>query len=293
MFHANFLGRIVGRLASVPVVITSRRNVDIGGDLRELLNRWTSSLDDAVVAVCESARELEIERSRVVPDKVITIYNGVAVARFAVSNRRAAAHVRETFGIPLEAPLLGSVCRLHLQKGYADLLTALTRVQARVPAVRLLLVGEGELRSQLEAQAQAMGLSEAVIFAGARTDVPEILAGLDVFVLPSLWEGMSNAVLEAMAAGLPVVATGVGGTPEVVVDGVTGLLVAAGDAGALARSLTRLLCDPELRRRMGQAGRERVAQRFTVGRMVEQTQRLYERLLRGKGIIPDSGAPIR
>jgi glycosyltransferase involved in cell wall biosynthesis len=175
--------------------------------------------------------------------------------------------------------LLGLVARLHRQKGLGDLLAAVAWVRERVPDVRLLLIGEGELRDELEAQARALGLSGAVIFAGIRTDVAEIVAALDIFVLPSLWEGTSNAVLEAMAAGLPIVATAVGGTPEVVVDGVTGLLVPPRDPSALAGALVTLLQDADLRHRMGRAGRERVKQYFSLERMVRRTEALYEELL--------------
>jgi sugar transferase (PEP-CTERM/EpsH1 system associated) len=286
MFHANFAGRIVGRLARVPIVVTSRRNVNIGGTLREFLNRWTARLADRVIAVCEMARQAEIERARVSPDKVVTIHNGVDTREFVALDARAATRARRAFGIPAGAPLVGAAGRLHRQKGFADLITALAQVRERFPAVRLLLVGDGELRGDLEAHAQALGLSEVVVFAGLRTDIPEILAGLDLFALPSLWEGLPNVVLEAMAAGLPVAATAVGGTPEIVVDGVTGILVPPQDPEVLAQAITRLLGDPGLRHRMGQAGQERVAQRFTVERMVEQTERLYERLLVEKEITP-------
>jgi glycosyltransferase involved in cell wall biosynthesis len=124
-----------------------------------------------------------------------------------------------------------------------------------------------------------------VVFAGHRTDVPEILQALDIFVLPSNWEGLPNAVLEAMAAGLPVVATRVGGVPEVVVEGQTGILVPPRDPNALADALLTLLRDPNLRRRMGQAGRQRVQEYFSVDQMVSKTETLYEQLLSEKGLI--------
>ena len=279
MFHANIPGRVLGRLASVPIIITSRRNENIGGVLRERLNRWTARLDDRVIAVCELARQAEIERATVSPEHVVTIYNGIDAQQFSATNPQVVAQVRQAFGIPVDALLVGTVGRLHRQKGFTDLLTAIAQVQEHILTVRLLLVGDGELRDDLEIQAQSSGLSDVVTFTGARSDVPEILAGLDVFVLPSLWEGMPNVVLEAMAASLPVVATAVGGTPEVVVDGVTGLLVPPRDPDALAQAITRLLRDPDLRRKMGRAGRERVERHFGVERMVQATEALYEELV--------------
>jgi glycosyltransferase involved in cell wall biosynthesis len=192
--------------------------------------------------------------------------------------------MRRTFGVQAQGLLVGTVGRLHPQKGFASLLAAVARVRERLPAIRLLLVGGGALRRDLVARAEALGLAEVVIFAGSRGDVPEILAALDLFVLPSLWEGLPNAVLEAMAAGLPVVATAAGGTPEVVVDGETGLLVPPGDVTALAEAIERLLRDPGLRRKMGEAGRKRVEGHFTIEQTVAQTVALYETLLRQKGL---------
>jgi len=283
MFHANVVGRVIGRLAKVPIIVSSRRNVYIGKRWRELLNRWTAPLDDRVIAVCELARQAEIERARVAPDHVVTIYNGVDVNQFSAMSAQAAARIRRGFGIPLDAPLLGAVGRLHPQKDFATLLAAVAQVQEHIPTVQLLLVGDGELRGDLEAQTRLLGLSEIVTFAGHRADIPEILATLDLFVLPSLWEGMPNAVLEAMAAGLPVVATAVGGTPEVVVDGVTGLLVTPRDPDALANAINRLLSNDDLRRKTGRAGRDRVGQHFSVHEVVRQVETLYETLLLEKG----------
>ena len=186
--------------------------------------------------------------------------------------------------------MVGSLGRLHPQKGFSDLLTAFAQVRQRIPSVRLFVAGDGELRDDLEAQARSLGMAAVVTFAGVRADVSEVLAALDVFVLPSLWEGMPNAVLEAMASGLPVVATAVGGTPEVVVDGVTGLLVPPQDPGALAQAIGHLLRDPDLRRRMGRAGRRRVEEHFDVRETVRQVESLYETLLREKGRFLDSAA---
>jgi sugar transferase (PEP-CTERM/EpsH1 system associated) len=283
MFHANVLGRVLGRRAGVPIIITSRRNVNIGGTLREFLKRQTAGMDDRIIAVCEIAREAEIKRAMMSPDKVVTIYNGISAERFVDLDPQTAARTRQTFRIPVEAPLLGSVGRLHPQKGFTDLLTAFAQIRERIPSVRLFLAGGGKSRADLEAQARSLGLSEAVTIAGVRADVPEVLAALDVFVLPSRWEGMPNAVLEAMAAGLPVVATAVGGTPEAVVDGVTGLLVPPRDPGALVQAIEWVLRDPNLRRRMGQAGRKRVEQHFSIEDTIRQTEALYETLLSEKG----------
>ncbi len=284
MFHANLPGRLLGRLAGVPIVITSRRNVNIGGPARERLLRWTSGLDDAVIAVCELARQAEIERAGAAPHHVATIYNGVDVTAFSRSDPEADARIRDTFDIPADAPLLGAIGRLHPQKDFGTLLAAVAQLRRQVPDAHLLLVGDGELREELVNHARSLGLGDCVTFAGHRTHIPEILAAIDVFTLTSLWEGLPNVILEAMAAGLPVVATRVGGVPEVVVAGETGLLVPPRDPDALSRAIVTLLRDPALRQTMGRAGQERVRHRFSVEQMVRRTESLYERLLAEKGL---------
>jgi len=284
MFHANVPGRVIGRLAGVPIIITSRRNVEIGGEMRERLLRWTAGLDDKVIAVCELARRAQIERTHAAPQNVVTVHNGLDVAEFGTLNPEARATTREAFGIPPTAPLVGSVGRLHPQKDFATLLKAMVCVRDRLPDAHLLLVGDGDLKPELVSQARSLELAQTVTFAGHRTDIPEILSAVDLLVLPSLWEGLPNALLEAMAAGLPVVATAVGGTPEVVVDGVTGFLVPPRDPQALADAILRLLRNPELRQRMGEAGRARVAAHFSIEQMVHKTEALYEQLLAEKGL---------
>jgi glycosyltransferase involved in cell wall biosynthesis len=173
---------------------------------------------------------------------------------------------------PHAGAVVGNVARLVEQKGHRDLLAAL----ARVPDARLVLVGEGPLRPELERLAASLGIGERVEFLGHRDDVPELLAGFDVFAFPSLFEGLCLAVIEAQAAGVPVVATPVGGIRETVIDGQTGLLVPPHDPAALAAGIARLLADPEEARRLARAARAQSA-RFSLERMVEATLALYER----------------
>ena len=281
LFHANFLGRIVGQLARVPVIITSRRNVEIGGPWRERLKRWTVSLDDKIVAVCAAARQAEIERAGAPPEKVVTIYNGIEPNDYTVNARQT---IRREFDVPPSAKLLGTVGRMHPQKGHVYLLTALRRVRERFPDARLLVVGDGRLRAQLQSQVHEQQLEDGVTFTGVRSDIPEILSALDLFVLPSLWEGLPNVILEAMAAGLPVVATAVGGAPELVADGQTGLLVPPAQAEALEQAIMQMLENPAQAKNMGQAGHERVLTHFSLAQTVAATTALYDELLTAAGV---------
>lgn len=285
LFHANLLGATVGKLAGVPAIIATRHNVNIGGSHREQVYRWSSRLCDAVVAISAEVQRVQLQRSRTPSSRVTLIPNGVQVDTFVDADQRAVDALADEWHIAPHTPVIGTLARLHEQKGHVYLLDAVARLRRELPTIKVLVVGDGALRRPLEAQSQDLGLSDAVIFTGTRREVPEILALLDVFVLPSLWEGLPIALLEAMAAGLPVVATPVGGVPEVVVDGATGLLVPPRDPEALANAILALLRQPDLRCRMGSAGQARVRERFSIERMIRDTDALYQRLLAKKGLL--------
>jgi len=272
--HANVLGRVVGRLAGVPVVV-STTHVAEPRRWHLLLERWTVSLVDRVVAVSEAVRRYMVEQARIPAEKILVIRNGVDPSRFRV--RRGEFRQRE--GIPADRLLVTTVGRLHEQKGLGGLLEAARLVVSERPEVRFLVVGEGPQRRELLRLRDRFGLEEHVRFLGFRPDVPQILADSDVFVLPSLWEGLAIALLEAMAAGLPVVVTDVEGVREVVTDGETGLVVPPADDGALVAALGRLLSDPGLRKRLALAGHEQVARHFGWEKVVSDTMALYDTLL--------------
>jgi glycosyltransferase involved in cell wall biosynthesis len=214
-----------------------------------------------------------VQRIGADPAKTVVIPNGVDLPGAAgLMDKRTA---RQALGLPVEGVLVGSVARLDPVKRLDVLLEALVRVEG----ARAFVVGYGSEEQRLTEMARELGLGDRIHFAGYQQDVWPWLAACDVFVLSSDWEGMPNAVLEAMGAGLPVAATAAGGTPDVVVDGVTGLLVSPGDAVALAAALDRLVQDGDLRRSMGAAGRQRVEEQFSAQRMVERTQALYTEML--------------
>ena len=284
LFHANFLAATVGRLARVPVIIATRHSVEIGGRYREWVNRLVRPLCDAVVAVSRQVYEAEAHRSGVNSDKLVMIPSGVREQILDDVDQASMERLRSMWKIQPESRLIGTVGRFVEPKGYTYLLDALAKIRTQISDTKALLVGDGALRRSMEEKARELGLSDTVVFTGTRRDVPGILALLDVFVLPSLWEGLPIALLEAMAAGLPIVATAVGGTPEVVVDGVTGLLVPPRNPDALAKAVLTLLHDPGLRQKMGQAGKERVREHFSVEKMVKETEGLYQRLLAEKGL---------
>jgi glycosyltransferase involved in cell wall biosynthesis len=231
---------------------------------------------DRYIAVSrEIAGEL-IERFRWPAAKVEVVHNAVDVERFDVS---AAPALRAQLGASARRPLVLTLGRLDEQKGYPVLLEA----AARLPEALIVIAGKGPERPALEALAAGLGIAERVRFLGHRTDIPQLLAACDVFVLPSLYEGSSLAVLEAMAARRAVLSSAIGGTEELIDDGDSGLLVPPGDAAALEDALDRLLADRKLRETLGARARERVEASFTRQAMADQVVEIYERVLADAG----------
>lgn len=253
-------------------VVTRRMEHRTGGwwKISFLYNRGV----DKVVAISESVRHMLL-KAGVQDDKVCVILAGVEINKFMSGERQ---FWRNRFELAKDDPVVGFVGGLTWRKGIEILLHAAPSLLVKYPTCRILLVGDGPLREPLVRMAHQLGIDHNVVLAGRHEDVTGILAAIDVFVLPSLREGLGVAVLEAMAAAKPVVASRVGGLSESVVDGETGFLVPPGDHEALGRSILVLLNDPGLRERFGKAGRERVEAKFSVEAMVRQYETLYQEL---------------
>ena len=275
LFHANLLGRYVGWRERVPAVVCAVRVEDVERPWRLWADGWTQRMMHAETCVSESARQFTHRRSGIPLEKLVAVPNAIDVARFDL----APGAFRSELGLAEGVPLIATVGRLERQKGMALLLDSTASVLKDHPEARLVLVGDGPDETILKAQAEKLGIQGSAHFLGWRPDVPQILVDADVFVLASRWEGMPNVVLEAMAARRPVVATTVGGVPELVVQGETGLLVRPDDAAGLSESIARVLADPERSRGMGEAGRRRAEDEFSPDRMVRRYEELYERLL--------------
>ena len=222
------------------------------------------------------------ERPGAPGDKIRVVHNGIDVDRGPVHGDPG---LRAVLAGRSDRPLVLTVARLDAQKGYGHLLAA----AATVPDAVFVLVGEGRKKATLKRQAHALGIAERVRFLGHRNDVPDLLAACDVFVLPSLYEGLPLSVLEAMAAARPVVATAIDGTTEAVVPGVTGLLVPPADPTRLAGAIRALLEDGALARRMGEEGRARVCREFSLRRMIDGVTGVYDELLQRTEHHPSAG----
>ncbi len=279
LFHAYVAGALAGRWAGARAIVSSRRslaNFKKDRRLYRAVERVANRVTDLVIANSEAVRLDAIRTEGLRADKVIVIYNGLQIERCAPA---ASAALGRELDLEAAGPVVAVVANLIHYKAHDVLLDAWLEIRRDFPSATLLVAGDGPLRRTLEARARELAIAESVRFLGLRRDVPALLALADVVVQPSLEEGFCNAILEAMAAGKPVVATRVGGNPEAVVEGETGLLVPPGDAPALAGGLRVVLADAALRARLGDAARRRARERFDVEVMVRAYEQAYERLL--------------
>jgi len=256
-----------------PKLIASRR-VDF--HLRNsALSRWKYRQVDCFVCASEAIRKMLVGDG-VQKSRTVTVHEGIDLARVKAA---PPAELHKDLWLPHHSPLVGNVAALVPHKGQRYLIDAATTLLHAQPDARVVIAGEGELRPALEQQIRHHHLEKHVILAGFRPDVLSVHKAFDVFVMSSVTEGLGTSLLDAMACGKPIVATNVGGIPEVVVDGETGLLVPPRDASALASAIARLLGDPQLRERMGAAGLERVQTKFSAEHMVGNTLAVYKRVL--------------
>ena len=282
LFRANILARIAGYLTGIPIIISSVRVM--GGEKKyfHYVEMITSFMVDHYVAVSESVQRHIIDKSRISNEKISVIYNGVNIKS---QDNAYEQNAKTPFKIENEDRILMTVGRLHKQKGHCYLIQAVSKVRKEFPKVKLLITGEGEEENNLKKLVKALDLTNEVVFAGLRSDIEGILPMAELFILPSLWEGLPNALLEAMAAGKPVVATKVGGIPEIVVHGETGILIPPRDTDALAIAIIDLLQNRLKAKDMGEAGRIRAGKCFSIYKMIEKTENLYQELLKEKQLI--------
>ena len=277
-YAAADFGRLAARATGARLVLHEHFADPALPSYQALADRLLRRYTHGAIAVSGSTRDFLV-RERFVPEQhVRLIWNGAPLDVFAPVPRERALALRRSLGLPDEALVFGTIGRLSAQKGHAYLLDAAARVLKTQPRARLLVVGDGDLAAELRAQAGALGIADRTVFAGHRSDVPDLLGALDVFCISSLYEGTPLALFEAMAAGKAIVSTAVDGCREVLRQGETGLLVAAADAAALAVALERVLGDASLRSELGSRARE-ASRQYDVAACVEAMQSFYDELL--------------
>jgi glycosyltransferase involved in cell wall biosynthesis len=288
MVHANLMARALRLIQPVPAVVSTIHNIYEGGRLRMAAYRLSNGLVDHMTIVSQAAADRFIGE-RIVPKDLLTVVpNGVDTEYIRSVPAGGREALRQSLGFGREFVWL-AVGRFEIAKDYPNMLGAFARVRADRPDAVLLLVGRGSLQAETEALARKLGLAEAVRFLGVRDDVPQVMNAADAYVMSSAWEGMPMVLLEAAAAGLPIVATTVGGNHEVVLHEETGFLVPSRDQEALAAAMLRLSGLPESQRRaMGLRGYEHIRAHYGLDRVAERWEEIYRAVLQRKGRSADA-----
>ncbi|MDP8245021.1 MAG: glycosyltransferase [Candidatus Hinthialibacter antarcticus] len=282
LFHSNLLARVTKLFNPKIKVISGIRTVytvEEYGRRYGVLERVTHGLDSLYIANSEQGRLSAINNIGLPSGKVRMVPNGIDIDPFSEPSDVIRESVRNEFGFGEDDIVLGVVAQLRPAKRHDLLLEAFSLARSAAPRLRLLVVGGGECEQALREQTADLQLEDVVSFAGYRSDARRILRGLDAFTLPSDVEGIPVSVMEAMEAGLPVIATRVGGLPDLIEDGASGILIAPGDSNALSKQIVRIASDVQLRNQMGKSARERVIHEFSVQRMAQRFEALYEEAL--------------
>jgi glycosyltransferase involved in cell wall biosynthesis len=288
LFSVNLHARIAARLAGVPIVVCEeqsdyeRYNAWLGWLMRPL-NRFLARWANLFIVPSEAVKRTLVSAERLSGKQIVVLYNTALPERFRTS--LAPEEARERLGLPRTGPVIGFTASLALRKGQLYLVEAIKRLAEAYPDIRCLLIGTGPERQRLEEAIKKDNLEDRVFLLGLRRDVPEVLRALDIYVSPAVEEAFGINILEAMLMGLPVVATAVGGVPELVLDEVTGLLVPARDPSSLAGAVERLLKDQPLAVQMGSAGQQRARELFGPENYVSTLEGLWETLMERKEIL--------
>lgn len=283
--RANLLGRLANKAEGFPARLVTTVHSVLKLDypkfwkrvLFERFEKWTWRYVDRFILVSRAMKQ-DFLKAGLPQDRITVIHNAIQLPE-EPPVRPEHSGLREELGLPQGTVLAGTVARLHPVKGHTYLIQAVKQLEAKYPDAHYVWIGGGDLQHQLKEEVAQAGLSKKIHFLGVRQDVPELLPQLDLFVLPSISEGLSVAILEALLAGVPVVTTAVGGSPEVVDEGRDGLLVPSKDPEALRQAIDRALSDPQTMKQMGQAGQQKVYREFSLECLVRETTDVYKGLI--------------
>ncbi|MGC8741479.1 MAG: glycosyltransferase [Candidatus Sumerlaeaceae bacterium] len=283
--RADTIGRVVAKLAGVPVIVSSIRSIDPWRRWWHVwLDRLTAPLVDKFISNSEAGRQATIQREKFAPSRIEVIYSGIPAREIPFGRRE---EIRANLGVGCAAyPVVGILANLREMKGHRDVIEALPKILAEFPQTIFLFAGRDDSDGAIERTAQQKGVAHAIRFLGYVEDTPTLLAAIDIFCLPSHWEGLPAAVLEAMHAGLPIVTTRVGGIPELVRHGHEALLIEPRNPQQLAGAICELARNRELAAQLSEAAKARAVAEFSIEAMVKKTAEIYHTLLQQK-----TGAP--
>jgi glycosyltransferase involved in cell wall biosynthesis len=284
-YRSNLYGRLAAFLAGVPVIIASVHD-NYRTDKRpkrRIMNRILAKITDKIVAVSEDVKEDIIRYDSIDPSKIEVIPNGIDVERF--NPEKNTTDIRKEFSLEEDDIVIGFIGRIVPAKGLEYLLNALPYLNEEFKNIKLLIVGEGSLVEELKKRAKKNNIFDNILFIGRRRDIPEILACINIFVMPSIAEGLPNALLEAMAMGKPIVTTEVGGIPEIVKNGFNGLLVPPRDTVSLSKAIKELISNDQLAAKLGQAARDLVRDNLSIKAIAQKWQSIYLSILKEKGLM--------
>ena len=288
---AGFLGRLAAKFAGVPVIVHTVHGFAFHDqepiwrqNLFRNLERRASRWCDKMIFISQPLIDWALREGIVTEDKAVKIYSGIELDQFGPVTEDTKNSIRSKWRIGHEDVVIGVVSKLWEGKGHAILIEAIKELRKEIQDIRLVIVGEGYLYNELRNLVHMLGLSDSVLFTGFQMDVSEIIATFDVAVLPSFFEGMGRVLLEAMAMEKPVVASRVGGIPDLVEHGVNGLLVSPGDVLELSNAIKKIVRDKKLALEMSKKGRKRITEQFSADAMVQSIEKVYNECLNAKGI---------
>lgn len=277
LFVANFWSRVIGCLLGIPVVVSERNSDPKRNKFKIIINRLLASSTALLIANSKSGLDRAINRKETKPETSQVIHNGIAIDPYRGNSQES--DIKTELGFMENQSVVGIIGRICEQKDQENFFQAMKIVNEKMPDVGFICVGGGKGLEELKAFVKDLGIHSATVFTGVRDDVPAILKIMDILVLSSRWEGLPNVIMEAMASSLPVISTHVGGVPEIVQDGITGLLVPPENPSEIASAVMRLLRDPFLARKMGSSGRIRIEKNFSIEKMVALTENAYRNVL--------------
>jgi len=285
-FHTNadLFGTVLGQLTGVPIIVSSRRDMGFTRNFRNHLSyKFINFFIDGVICVSEAVKNFTLKKEGIPKNKLTVIYNGVDTSLF--NKDINIVSVKSSLNLSISAPTIGMLANFNPIKGHLFFLEAIKLTRRQIPDIQCVLVGRGDRENLLRQKCQDLRIDDCVHFLGHRSDIPELLAIMDILVVSSLTEGFSNTILEALNMKRPVVATAVGGNPEVITHGRTGILVPSKNVQELASGIVSLINNKDLARRFGENGQKLVREKFLIEMMIKKTEDFYLSLLKRKKLI--------